>query len=201
MQLVIKRIIDIGAALLLLILLFPVLLIAALGVRLSSDGPILFTQERCGWRGRRFKCLKFRSMFVDQAALVDSQLLGESERQGVLLKMIGDPRVTPVGAILRKTSIDELPQLLNVLRGDMSLVGPRPLVPHMLEPYPEFRTVRAEVRPGITGLWQISARELNTSAMHMMPYDLQYIRNFNLWLDCKILLSTPAVLLLAKGAH
>lgn len=201
MQLVIKRIVDIGAASLLLILLFPILLIAALGVRLSSDGPILFTQERCGWRGRRFKCLKFRSMFVGQAALVDSQLLGESERRGVLLKMIGDPRVTPVGAILRKTSIDELPQLLNVLRGDMSLVGPRPLVPHMLEPYPEFRRVRAEVRPGITGLWQISARDLNTSALQMMPYDLNYIRNFNLWLDCKILLSTPAVLLLAKGAH
>jgi exopolysaccharide production protein ExoY len=201
-QLSIKRLFDIIAALSLLAVLSPVLVVAAACVRLSSKGPILFKQVRCGWRGRsRFVCLKFRTMFVERGMLIDRQSLSESEQRGILFKIKNDPRITPIGAFLRKTSIDELPQLLNVLKGEMSLVGPRPLVPHMLAPYPEFRKVRAQVRPGIAGLWQISARDQNTSALQMMPYDLEYIQRFSLWMDFRILLKTPAAVLSAKGAH
>jgi exopolysaccharide production protein ExoY len=130
----------------------------------------------------------------------NSRAVSQSEQQGLLFKTRNDPRVTRVGALLRKTSIDELPQLLNVVRGEMSVVGPRPLVPHMLDPFPELRRIRSQVRPGITGLWQVSARHLNTSALQMAPYDLEYIKKFSLWLDLRILLKTPAAVLLAKGA-
>jgi exopolysaccharide production protein ExoY len=201
LQLAVKRLFDIAASLALLVLLLPLMLVVAMCIRVTSRGPTLFKQERCGWRGKNFVCLKFRSMFVDQAKLIDSDLLGRSEQQGLLLKFKKDPRVTPLGAVLRQTSIDELPQLWNVLKGEMSLIGPRPLVPHMLAPYPELSRIRGQVRPGITCLWQVCARHQNTSFLYMAPYDLVYIRNFTLWLDFKILLHTPAAVLLAKGAH
>jgi lipopolysaccharide/colanic/teichoic acid biosynthesis glycosyltransferase len=139
-------------------------------------------------------------MFTDQDE-VDSQALRETEQKGILYKPKRDPRITGVGAFLRKTSIDELPQLFNVLRGDMSLVDPRALVHHMLEPYPALRKVRSQVRPGITCLWQICPRNLNTSALQVMPYDLEYITKFGLWLDLKILATTPAAVISARGAH
>jgi exopolysaccharide production protein ExoY len=199
-KLAIKRMLDVTLALLLLIVLSPILIAAAVCVRISSKGPILFKQERWGWRENKFICYKFRSMFTDQGE-VDSQALRETEQKGILYKPKRDPRITGVGAFLRKTSIDELPQLFNVLKGDMSLVGPRPLVHHMLEPYPELRKVRSQVRLGITCLWQICARDLNTSALQMMPYDLEYITKFGLWLDLKILATTPAAVISAKGAH
>jgi undecaprenyl-phosphate galactose phosphotransferase len=118
-----------------------------------------------------------------------------------LLKLKNDPRVTRVGAFLRQSSIDELPQLFNVVIGDMSLIGPRPLMLHMLEHNPELCAARGQVRPGITGLWQVSAREQNESAQQMAQYDLAYIRDFSLWADVKIMARTPSVVLFRRGAY
>lgn len=200
-ELAIKRAFDIVFSLLLIIVLSPTLLLAAICVRLSSRGPVLFKQERWGWRERKFVCLKFRSMRVNQVGLIDPQTLSKATQSGVLVKHANDPRVTKAGAFLRKTSIDELPQLFNVLKGDMSFVGPRPLVLHMLDVYPELRKARSQVRPGITCIWQISARHQNSSALLMKSYDLEYIANFSLWLDLKILLRTPAAVLLTGSAY
>ena len=140
-------------------------------------------------------------MYVDQDSRVSADKVRALQAQGILFKPKNDPRVTRVGAFLRKTSIDELPQLLNVLTGEMSLVGPRPLMLHMLDPYPELRRARGQMRPGITGLWQISARENNETALQMAHYDLTYIRNFSLWSDFRILLRTPAAVFFRKGAY
>jgi lipopolysaccharide/colanic/teichoic acid biosynthesis glycosyltransferase len=140
-------------------------------------------------------------MYVDEAANLKSQQSSEDRSRGTLLKLQNDPRVTRVGALLRKTSIDELPQLLNVLRGEMSLVGPRPLIIHMLEPFPEIREVRCVMRPGITGLWQIRHREFNTSVMDMIADDAEYIAHFSLLLDLQVLLATPWAVIRGNGAH
>jgi len=200
-QLAMKRAFDIVAAFVLLLLVSPVLLLAVLAVRLTSHGPALFRQKRWGRDDSQFECLKFRTMHVAQDSLVDPSTIRELEAKGILFKPKNDPRVTRLGAFLRKTSIDELPQLFNVLAGDMSLVGPRPLMLHMLDPYPELRAARGQMRPGITGLWQISARESNETALQMARYDLGYIRDFSLWADFRILLRTPATVLFGKGAH
>lgn len=200
-QLTFKRALDIIGAVALVVFLSPVLFAGSLAVVLSSPGPVLFRQRRWGRNDRQFVCWKFRTMFVQQDKFVDPSTLQRFQAQGALLKLKNDPRVTRVGAFLRKTSIDELPQLFNVLRGDMSLVGPRPLMLHMLERYPELRKVRCRMRPGITGLWQISKRENNESALSMAPYDLAYIRSFNLWTDLRIVLRTPAVVLFGRGAY
>lgn len=200
-QLVLKRAFDVVGAFGLLLLFFPVLVVAALAVRLSSPGPVLFRQRRWGRDDRQFVCWKFRTMHVDQDSLVPPSTLRQLQAQGILFKPKNDPRVTRVGAFLRKTSIDELPQLFNVLVGDMSLVGPRPLMLHMLEPYPELRRVRGQMPPGITGLWQISKRESNETALQMRRYDLAYIREFSLGADLRILLRTPAAVLSGRGAH
>jgi exopolysaccharide production protein ExoY len=200
-QLAIKRTLEVIGALVLIVFLSPVLFAGAVAVRLSSPGPVLFRQRRWGWKDRQFVCWKFRTMYVHQDKLVDPSTLGRLQAQGVLLKLKNDPRVTRVGAFLRKTSIDELPQLFNVVMGDMSLVGPRPLMPHMLEPYPELRKIRSQMRPGMTGLWQISNREDNETALLMAPYDLAYIRSFNLWTDLRIVLRTFVVVLFRRGAY
>ena len=200
-QFVLKRAFDLVCASLLLIFLSPVLLAAALGVRLSSPGPVLFRQKRWGRAERQFVCWKFRTMHADQDGLVDTSTVQRLQAQGILFKPRNDPRVTRVGAFLRRTSIDELPQLFNVLVGDMSLVGPRPLTLHMLDLYPKLRRARGQVRPGLTGLWQISERESNQTALQMAPYDLGYIRDFTLWMDFRILLRTPAVVLFGRGAY
>jgi lipopolysaccharide/colanic/teichoic acid biosynthesis glycosyltransferase len=192
---------DAVSALVLLVLLTPLLLLAALAVRLSSPGPVLFRQKRWGRNDSRFDCWKFRTMHVKQDSLVDSSAIRRMESRGILFKPKDDPRVTRLGALLRKTSIDELPQLFNVLTGDMSLVGPRPLMLHMLDPYPELRRARGLVRPGITGIWQVSARENNETALQMAHYDLAYIREFSLWNDLLIFLRTPAAVLFGRGAH
>jgi exopolysaccharide production protein ExoY len=201
LQFVFKRALDVMGALALIVVLSPLLLAAAVAVRLSSPGPVLFRQKRWGRGACQFVCWKFRTMYVCQDKLVHPTRLRQSEARGVLLKQKNDPRVTPVGGLLRKSSIDELPQIFNVLVGDMSLVGPRPLVLHMLEPYPELREARGRMRPGITGLWQISARQHNESALQMAPYDLAYVRRFNLWIDLKIMLKTPAAVLFGRGAY
>jgi lipopolysaccharide/colanic/teichoic acid biosynthesis glycosyltransferase len=196
-----KRAVDLIGALILIVFLSPVLLAAALLVRWSSPGPVFFRQQRWGRAGSQFTCWKFRTMHAKQDRFVDPAVLRELQGQGILLKMQKDPRVTRVGAWLRQTSIDELPQLFNVVLGDMSLVGPRPLMLHMLEPYPELCAERGQMRPGITGLWQISAREQNETALQMAHYDLAYVRGFTLWADLKIMLRTPAAVLFRRGAY
>ena len=198
-QLLLKRVFDGAAAAVFLLVLAPALLLVALLVRFSSRGPVIFRQSRVGYRETAFVMYKFRSMRLEHDLnLASAQQIAAAH--GLLVKGENDPRVTPIGRCLRSTSLDELPQLFNVLNGDMSLVGPRPLVPFMLEPYPEFRKARALVQPGITGLWQVRDRERNTSAVPMMPHDLEYIRRFSLILDLGILLRTPFVAGSGKGA-
>jgi N-acetylglucosaminyldiphosphoundecaprenol N-acetyl-beta-D-mannosaminyltransferase len=198
-QLLAKRALDACAASLLLLLMAPTLLILSLLVRLTSPGPAIFRQRRLGYRDTTFTLYKLRSMRSEpDPALAAAQQTAAAH--GILVKGEKDPRVTWIGRILRSTSLDEVPQLFNVLRGDMSLVGPRPLMPFMLDPYPEFRKARALVRPGITGLWQVNERHNNTSALSMMPYDLKYIRSFSLGLDGCILFRTPFVVGSGNGA-
>lgn len=200
LQLGIKRGADVLLASVLILLFLPLLIALALCICISSRGPVLFRQKRWGWKEGKFYCLKFRTMFEHECSAVPLDEQDEMSR-GILFKPKQDSRVTKAGAFLRKTSLDELPQLFNVLAGDMSLVGPRPLVLHMLEPFPQFRKIRSVVRPGMTGLWHINARHLNTSALDMKPYDLEYIANFSLLLDVKILLFTPSAMFSTKGAH
>lgn len=195
-----KRVIDVVGAGLALVLLSPVLAVAALLVRLTSRGPVLFWQERIGKDETIFRVVKFRTMIVDHSKVVDLVRVEALEQQGVLTKLENDPRVTRVGKVLRRTSIDELPQLWNVLRGDMGLVGPRPLLPFMLEPYPELRRARSAVRPGLTGLWQVSAREDNTSAMSMADEDLEYLATRSVAADFVIIVRTVPAILRGSGA-
>ncbi len=198
-QLWLKRTINVVGATTALLLLAPVFLLTALLIRCTSPGLVIFQQARVGFRGREFTFYKFRSMRVE-----DDPVLARAQQaaalKGILVKGQDDPRVTAIGKVLRATSFDELPQLINVLKGEMSLVGPRPLVPFMLEPYPEFACARALMRPGLTGLWQVRERENNTSAASMMTHDLEYIRRFSLTADFAILLDTVRVVISGKGA-
>ena len=201
-QLTIKRSFDIAVSLSLIFLLSPLLILVALIIKLTSKGKVLYSNERVGLHGEHFRCYKFRSMISDQSRKAQAYKMAlEQSQQGVLLKMQNDPRVTWIGKIIRKSSVDELPQLFNVLFGDMSVIGPRPLVPFMLTHLPEFKEVRCKVRPGITGLWQIRDRKNNTSAEFMIEHDTEYIRDYSLLLDFKILASTPAAVLKADGAY
>ena len=194
-QLLIKRMLDIVVAANLLVILAPLLLIVAAGIRLDSPGPALFAQRRWGLGGRVFICYKFRSMRT--MSFEDGH---PPPTDGRLAKCVDDPRLTRLGGLLRRTSIDELPQLWNVVRGDMSLVGPRPLMIHMLEPYPDIRELRCRVRPGITGLWQVHERGNNTHVSAMWPYDLEYLERVGLALDADILARTVRVVLRGDGA-
>ena len=201
-QLFLKRTFDIVVASFLILMLSPILLIVAILIKLSSKGDILYSNERVGYRGKNFRCYKFRSMISDQSKRAQAYKVAlEQQQKGILLKLPNDPRVTWIGKIIRKSSIDELPQLFNVLLGDMSIVGPRPLVPFMLAHLPEFKAVRCLMRPGITGLWQIRDRVNNTSAEYMIEHDTEYIKDYSLMLDLKILCSTPMVVLSAEGAY
>lgn len=195
-----KRAIDLIAASAILVLVSPVLLVAAIAIRLTSRGPVLFRQERVGRNESIFMMIKFRTMIVNQAKVIDIAAVEARAREGVLTKMEDDPRITRVGRFLRRTSIDELPQLWNVVQGDMSLIGPRPLVPFMLEPYPELRRVRSMVRPGLTGLWQVSTRSDNTTALGMADADLDYVANHNLRVDMKIVARTVPAIIKGSGA-
>jgi exopolysaccharide production protein ExoY len=184
----------------LIVLLSPVFLLTALVIRILSPGPVMFKGKRWGLHQGQFLCFKFRSMRVDQSNVFTTSQVKEIEKNGTLIKFEKDPRVTPFGTFIRKASIDELPQLFNVLKGDMSLVGPRPLVPHMMQPYPKIRRVRCMMRPGITGLWQIRDRVNNTSVITQMPHDMEYLLKFNLLLECRILLATLPAVLWGTGA-
>ncbi|HVI81102.1 MAG TPA: sugar transferase, partial [Candidatus Acidoferrum sp.] len=197
-----KRLIDIVVSLTAIILLSPVMLLTAILVRLTSPGPIFFVQKRLGLNKRMFNIYKFRTMVVDAEARL-KELEHLNEANGAVFKIKKDPRVTLIGAILRKTSIDELPQLFNVLKGEMSLVGPRPL---QVRDYELFETYcgdwqrkRFSVRPGITCLWQIKGRS-STTFEKWMELDLQYIRNWSLWLDFEILAKTLPAVLRGSGA-
>lgn len=195
--LVVKRFIDILVAAVSIIFLSPILLAAAVAIKLSSSGPIFFLQERVGLNKRRFRVYKFRTM-VPHAEQLMAKLEARNEMGGPVFKIRNDPRITPVGRFLRRSSIDELPQLLNVLKGDMSLVGPRPLPVRDYEGFSEdWQRRRFSVKPGITCLWQVNGRS-GISFDQWMLLDLQYMDEWSLWLDLKILAKTvPAVL---KGA-
>ncbi len=196
-----KRALDLTVSSLLLLVFSPVLLAAAVLVRLSSPGPVFYRQPRAGLNGAPFMMLKFRTMRLDQTVVVDQQMVDELKGRGILYKLENDPRITPIGKWLRRSSIDELPQLFNVMRGEMSLVGPRPLVPFMLVGDPQDLMQRAAVRPGITGLWQISARASNTKINDMLEFDLEYVRRCSLKTDMAVLMKTIPAVLSGNGAR
>jgi lipopolysaccharide/colanic/teichoic acid biosynthesis glycosyltransferase len=200
-----RRSIDILVASVLLLITALVLLALALWVRLDSPGPALLRQERVGLGGRRFTLLKFRSMRVgsdDRAhrELIAAELRGEVVAADASTKLPGDPRITRAGSFLRRTSLDEVPQLLNVLRGDMSLVGPRPCLPWEAEMFPAEFVARFAVRPGLTGLWQVSGRS-TVGTLDMLELDVDYVRTRRLRLDLWILLFTIPALLRGGGAR
>jgi lipopolysaccharide/colanic/teichoic acid biosynthesis glycosyltransferase len=195
-----KRGLDLGVGLVALALLSPVMLAAAVAVRLSSPGPILFRQQRIGLNERPFTMLKFRTMYVDadhsaQNALNLRELRGEAVAEGGLYRLADDPRITPVGHFLRRYSVDELPQLLNLLRGEMSLVGPRPALPWEVDLFTPEQRRRHASPPGLTGLWQVSGRN-RLSMQEMLALDLAYVQHCTLGRDLAILLRTPAAVLL-----
>ncbi len=190
----------------------PLLAAIAAIIRLTSKGPVIFEQERLGQFGNRFKCLKFRTMFTNNDPKIHQEYIqqfiaGKEEcgnntgSQQPVYKIMNDPRVTPIGGFLRKTSLDELPQFWNVLRGEMSLVGPRPPVPYEFEIYDIWHRRRVlDVKPGVTGLWQVSGRS-RTRFDEMVRLDLRYCRTWSLWLDLKILISTPRAVFTGDGAY
>lgn len=198
-QLFLKRTLDILGALaglLITAVLFPFIFLA---IRISSPGPIFFGQNRVGTSGRIFKCLKFRSMYIDAEAR-KQELMAQNEMKGAIFKIKDDPRVTPVGKFLRKTSLDELPQFWNVLRGEMSLVGTRPPTPDEVSQYQNWHRRRISIKPGITGMWQVSGRNRIEDFDEIVRLDLKYIDQWNLWLDVKILLKTVGVVLARRGS-
>ena len=195
-----KTAIDFGGALVLLMLTAPVMLLAALAVRTTSSGPVFFRQQRAGLNGHPFTMLKFRTM-VTNAEQLQQELARLNEMSGPVFKVTNDPRVTRVGRFLRRYSIDELPQLWNVARGEMSLVGPRPLPVHEVKRFddPAHRR-RLSVKPGLTCLWQISGRNNVTDFKEWVRLDLEYIDNWSLWLDVKILFRTIPAVFAGAGA-
>ena len=197
--LLVKRAVDILGAVVGLTLGAPLLALIALAVRLDSPGPVIFRQTRVGLQGRRFEMYKFRSMHVGAEEQQD-MLADMNEADGPIFKIRDDPRLTRVGRILRRLSLDELPQLVNVLRGEMSLVGPRPPVPAEVGKYQEWHKKRLEAPPGMTGLWQVSGRS-RLSFDEMVLLDIYYIENWSLWLDFKILMRTIPKVLLGEGAY
>jgi exopolysaccharide biosynthesis polyprenyl glycosylphosphotransferase len=197
-QLALKRIFDVLVALLALWLVAPLFIVAAVLIKTTSRGPVFFKQVRCGLHGKRFQMLKFRSM-VDDAEQRRVMLEAVNERNGPVFKLRKDPRVTRVGAILRKYSIDELPQLINVLRGEMSIVGPRPPLPAEVAKYEPWQLRRLSVRPGLTCIWQICANRHRMSFDEWMYLDLQYVDHWNLLKDAEIILRTVPVVASGSG--
>ena len=194
-----KAIVDPLVASLLLLALLPIWLIVAVAVKVGSPGPILFRQTRVGLGGRHFTCLKFRTMRVGAEHEL-AALLQHNEHDGVLFKMRADPRVTAVGRRLREWSLDELPQLLNVLRGDMSLVGPRPALPDEVDRFEADLLRRLHVKPGLTGLWQVNGRA-DLAWEDAVRYDLTYVDEWTPWLDVRILGRTLGAVLRRHGAY
>jgi lipopolysaccharide/colanic/teichoic acid biosynthesis glycosyltransferase len=208
----IKRFIDVGGSLVALMFLSPLFAAIAVAIKLDSKGSVFFRQERVGQYGARFECLKFRSMTAGSDGTLHQEYIRtfirgqagtvwQDEKGRTVFKIAQDPRVTKVGRLLRRTSLDELPQLLNVLRGEMSLVGPRPPVSYELDSYHPWHLRRIrEAKPGITGLWQVMGRS-RLKFDDMVRLDLQYAKTWSLWLDLKILLRTPRAVLSGDGAY
>jgi exopolysaccharide biosynthesis polyprenyl glycosylphosphotransferase len=198
LELIAKRFMDITVSLFLILMLFPIFLMICVLIKGTSSGPVFFRQQRVGYNGRLFTLYKFRTMVKD-AERLQKRLLHCNEMDGPVFKMRDDPRVTKVGAMLRRTSVDELPQLINVIKGDMSLVGPRPPVPPEVAQYTLCDRRRLSMKPGITGIWQVSGR--NKIPFHQwMDMDREYIDHWSLWLDLKILFRTIPVVLKREGA-
>lgn len=217
-----KRLLDFSLAVFGLIVISPVMVLVAILIKLTSKGPVFFTQERVSsrraayngvsyWQQYLFRCYKFRTMVcnadpsIHQAyikALINNDTEGMSALQGQntqVRKLINDPRVTRIGRFLRKSSLDELPQLWNVIRGEMSLIGPRPAIMYEVEMYKPWHRRRLETKPGMTGLWQVTARS-SADFDEMVKLDIQYIEQQSLWLDMKIMMKTPWAVLFCKGA-
>ncbi|NBD35090.1 MAG: exopolysaccharide biosynthesis polyprenyl glycosylphosphotransferase, partial [Chloroflexi bacterium] len=198
-QRLLKRGFDLVIGGLLTLLAMPVMIIIAIAIKLDSRGPILFKQKRVGENGRLFDMYKFRSMVVNAEALQEK--INQVDEEGHLIhKVKDDPRVTRVGRFIRRWSLDELPQFFNVLKGDLSLVGPRPEMPWLVEEYENWQRKRFAVPQGITGWWQVNGRSDKMMHLHT-DEDLYYIQNYSLWLDILILLKTPWVVLRGKGAY
>jgi lipopolysaccharide/colanic/teichoic acid biosynthesis glycosyltransferase len=209
---IVKRVIDVAGSAAMLLLLGPLLAVIAIAIKLTSKGPVVFQQERLGQFGARFKFLKFRTMYTNNDPKIHQEYIqrfiagqsrGDNTEPGkpAVYKITNDSRVTPIGRFLRKTSLDEFPQFLNVLRGDMSLVGPRPPVPYEYEVYDIWHRRRVlEVKPGVTGLWQVSGRS-RMCFDDMVRLDLRYSQSWSLLLDLKILLATPRAVLSGEGAY
>ena len=192
-----KRFLDLSCILLSLPLWLPIMGLISLAIMVVSPGPILFRQERIGYRGRRFSCLKFRTMLVGADTAVHKSHLHSLMNSRAPMKKLdvaGDPRLIPLGALLRSTGLDELPQIINVLRGDMSLVGPRPCVPYEYEAYRPWQKERIKGLPGLTGLWQVSGKN-KTTFEQMIHLDISYLRSKSIWLDLGIMLKTAPALL------
>jgi lipopolysaccharide/colanic/teichoic acid biosynthesis glycosyltransferase len=202
---------DVTGSLILLALLSPIFFLIAAAIKLTSRGPVLFRQQRIGEHGTPFTFLKFRSMYIDNDAsqhkeYVHQLIAGQAAKHPTngngdgVFKLTNDPRITPVGNFLRRTSLDELPQFVNVLRGEMSLVGPRPPVPYEVEAYATWHRRRLlEAKPGITGLWQVEGRS-RVGFDDMVRLDLRYARHCSPWLDLKILWQTPRAVIAGDGA-
>jgi lipopolysaccharide/colanic/teichoic acid biosynthesis glycosyltransferase len=209
----VKRIIDTSGSILSLIAFSPFFVVISLLIKFSSEGPILFRQERVGIHGEKFTFLKFRTMYDDPDCNVHKEFVKEfitgqkgngnikGSNKDEVYKLKYHPRVTSIGKFLRRTSLDEFPQFINVLKGEMSLVGPRPPIPYEIKAYDLWHRHRVfEMRPGITGLWQVKGRSATTFD-EMVRMDLKYTREWSLWLDFKLLLETPLAVLTCKGAH
>lgn len=193
-----KRFIDILLSLFGLIIVSPIMLIVAILIKLESTGPVIFSQKRVGLNGKEFNMLKFRSM-VQNAEELKEKLQKQNEMSGPMFKMKEDPRVTKVGKFIRKTSIDELPQLINVLKGEMSLVGPRPSLPKEVAKFEPWMLERLSVKPGLTCYWQVSGRN-NIDFEDWMKLDIKYVKDRNLGLDIKLIFKTFFVLFGDKNA-
>lgn len=193
-----KRLLDVVASVVILLLAFPIMLFIAIAIRLTSKGPILYRSARVGLGGVPFYFLKFRSMYVD-ADERRKELLRHNEKDGPIFKIAQDPRITPIGRFLRKYSLDELPQFIHVLMGQMTLVGPRPPIPSEVLHYDDDCLVRLSVKPGITCYWQVMGRS-HLSFSEWMELDRRYVEEMSFWLDLKILAKTPAAVFRGHGA-
>jgi exopolysaccharide biosynthesis polyprenyl glycosylphosphotransferase len=194
-----KRTIDIIGVAFGLIILSPVMVIAAVLIKLESSGPIIFSQKRVGLKGKTFDMYKFRSMVQDAENLLD-KLKDKNEMSGPMFKIKDDPRITKIGKFIRKTSIDELPQLFNVLKGDMSLVGPRPNLPNEVAKFSSYHKQKLLAKPGLTCYWQVMGRN-NIGFEQWMELDIKYMKERSIWLDFKLIFRTFFVLFGDKNAH
>ena len=196
----VKRAIDIIASLILIVLLSPVFLMTSIAIYIEDKGAVFYAQSRVGKNGKHFKMLKFRSMIIDAEKKKESLLAQNESGDGVIFKMKNDPRITKIGRFIRKFSIDELPQLINVLRGDMSLVGPRPPLPREVAEYTLEDRKRLHIIPGITCIWQVSGRS-EIPFKQQVELDTKYIKSQSLIMDIKLLLKTIPAVLLGKGGY